>query len=473
MKKSLTKILTVVLSLLVVVSLSACTSKKDVKAAFDSYILSEDGTTVSKDFILPKSITNEKGKQIEVTWSSSADCVKLTAREEDYLASVTYPDETTVVTLTVSNKDISKSFTVTVSALSANTFADAYSFKNKNNTVYEDFNLDREITIQGKKATISWSVDEKYSNYLEISEDGNKAIIHQNSTSPLVKITATFSYKGETVNKEYSFNVSMKKTVLEEVDAWYYNIGTAITFDGYVVAVADPYSSQYGNASLYVVNEDFSAGFYLYRAKCNAEDGAKLAPGAHVTVTGASSTDYNGLREASSTGTVTIKDDQACTNMNEHIYAIDEDIFGDVPAALYHQSSLVSFSKWEVTEVNTTHGASSPTTVLKIKKNDVTIAVNYSKYMVGEYSFKANDPKVEAILAKAGTINVGDYVDVWGVLGYYNGHQITLTSADGITKSEAEVEGTTHPGITVGATVKKVQAEVKAANLEKLMTSNK
>ena len=473
MKKSFVKILTVVLSLLMVVTLAACTSQKKVKGAFDSYILAEDGSTVTKDFVLPKTISSEDGTQIEVTWTSSAPCVTLTAREEDYLASVTYPDETTVVTLTISSKKTSKSFTVTVPGITVNTFVDAYSFKNKNNTVVKDFNLDREITVQGKKATITWSVANEYKAYVEVSEDGNKAIIHQSSLNPTVKLTATFSYNGKTANRDYQFTVSMEKTALEEVDAWYYNLGSAITFDGYVVAVADPYSSQYGNVSLYVVNEDFSAGFYLYRAKCNAEDGAKLEAGAHVTVTGAQSTNYNGLREASSTGTVTIKDDQKLADVTSHIYAIDEDVLGDVPAALYHQSSLVSFSKWEVTAVTKAHADSSPTTVLKIKKGDVVVSVGYSKYMKGQYEYKADDATVAAILAKVNDITVGDYVDVYGVLGYYSGHQITLINADGIAKSEAEAEGTTHPGTTVGATVKKVQAEITEAQLEKLITSDK
>ena len=485
MKKSFTKILTFVLSLLVVVALAACGKKTNnvtptdapvnYQAMLDSYLLDIDGKTVDADFVLPKTI-KANDKTYEIAWESNNAAVTITAREEDYLAKVTFPDETTVVTLTLHLSNLTKSFTVTVQGIQAASFIKTYQFPQDKATVTKDFALDQETSIQGKKATITWSVPEEYAGYLEISEDGKTCIVHQSSLNPAVKIQATFSYNGQTAQKLYNLTVSKEVSVIESVNDWYYNIGSSITFDGYIVSVGTAYSEQYGNVTLYVVNEDLSAGFYLYRVKADKANGAKLAIGKHVTVTAAVSTNYGGLRESSSTGTVVVNDDKDPLDIETIYKAIDEDVLGNVPAYIYNQSRPVSLTGWEVVEVNAEHAASSPTTVLKIKKNDVTISVVYSKYFEDRYTFSkgAEDTVIKAILDKTATIQVGDFVNVKGILGsYQNAPQISLLSADGIEKGQAEAEGTAHPGLTVKPFVERVLTSIKVLKLEELITSTK
>ena len=484
MKKSFTKILTLVLSLLVVVALAACGKTKapatptdapvNYQAMLDNYLLEIDGKTVSKDFVLPKTIS-ANDKTYAIAWESDNAAVAIEAREDDYLAKVTYPEQTVTVTLTLHLENLTKSFTVLVEGLEPTTFSQAYSFPKDKATVTQDFDLDQEITIQGKKATIAWSVDEAYEAYIEVSEDGTKCIVHQSSLNPEVMIKATFTYNGKTTTKNYRFTVSKEVSEMESIDAWYYNIGSSITVSGYVVAVGTAYSEQHGNVTLYVVNEDLTAGFYLYRVKADKTNGAKLEAGKYVTVTGALSTNFGGLRESSSTGTVEVDDTKPTKDVSEMFYAVDEDLLGNVPAALYSQSRPVTLTGWQVTEVTKEHSSSSPTVVLKVKKGDVTISVLYSKYVEGCYNYTkgTEDPTVAAILAKVKDINVGDYVNIKGILGANsNLPQITLMGADGIEAGTADAEGTTHPGVAVGATIAKVQKEIETNKLLGLITSN-
>ena len=482
MKKSFTKILTLVLSFLVVVALAACGNKTtkapteapvNYQAILDNYLLDFDGKTVSKDFVLPKTITSND-KTYEVAWESNNAAVQIVAQEEDYLAKVTYPEATTEVTLTLHLQNLTKSFTVIVEGLEPTTFQQAYAFPKDKATVTDNFELDQEVTVQGKKATITWSVDNAYKAYIEISEDGKQCIVHQSSLNPEVMIKATFTYNGKTTTKNYRFVVSKTVTEMESVDAWYYNIGSSITISGYIVSVGAAYSDQYGNANLYVVNEDLTAGFYFYRVKADKANGAKLAAGKYVTVTGALSTNYGGLRESSSTGTAVVDESKPTKAVSEMFYAYDEDLLGNVPAALYSQSRPVSLTGWEVTEVTTEHASSSPTTVLKVKKDNVTVSIVYSKYVEDCYSYKDSDATVSAILAKVATIKVGDFVNVKGILGAYDSKpQITLMGADGIEAGTAEAAGTVHPGKLVGATIAKVQKEIEDSKLESLITATK
>ena len=279
--KKITSILLVVLLVLTCVTMFACNKFDADKAelALKSYIFEPEGTVVSGEFVLPGNIGG-----FDTTWTSSNDIIKITevpanpdaGTERQFLATVGYPDEALEVTLTVSLSDeVKKDYVVFVQPLSVHDFIDSYNFVNDKMTVVKDFALDRTVALAGETATITWSVDEAYADYLEISEDGNTCYVYPTSLNPTVEIKATFEYKGDVAPTTYRMVVSDEKEHLQEVDYWYSNTGVGMTMKGYVVEIATVYSADFGNISLYIIDEDFCAGYYLYRTKCDAETAEK------------------------------------------------------------------------------------------------------------------------------------------------------------------------------------------------------
>lgn len=166
---------------------------------------------MDKDFVLPAKIQDQA-----VTWTSDNNAVQIEKRTDDYLAKVNLGDEVTAVKLTVTLGNASKTFTVRVAALDVYYLADQYVFTKENATVYEDFTLDRTFTFAGKTANISWTVDDSYSDYLTISEDGNTCVVFPTSLNPQVRIKATFTYGDETTTVSYKLTVGLQRSALEK-----------------------------------------------------------------------------------------------------------------------------------------------------------------------------------------------------------------------------------------------------------------
>ena len=461
--KKITSILLVVLLVLTCLTMAACDPKNPIdptvpfdtagaQAALDLYIFEDDGLVISGEFVLPGNIGG-----FDATWTSSSDVVTLTeipASEENgtpkqYAVKVGYPEAVTDVTLTVSlSADVTKTFTVIVNPISVHDFISAYTFDNDKNTVVADFDLDRTCEYAGKTATIDWSVDAEYADYLEISEDGNTCIVYPTSLNPTVKINATFTYNGDSATKSYRMTVSEVKDHLQAVDYWYANTGVGMEMRGYVVEIATVYAPNYANISLYIVDEDFCAGYYLYRVKCDQATADRLVPGAPVVVTGTINTNYNGLIETNAGGTIVIDDErEALTELPVH--ALDEEVVGGLFSANYHQSTLVSLTNWKVKEVKDAPKAGETATLFILEKGGVEVAVAVSKYMEGAYKTAADDTVWSALAAHG--IQVGDIVSVTGVLGNYKGHQIMPLSIDGIVKGDTE--STYTAGVTAASAV--------------------
>ena len=458
--KKITTILLVVLLVLTCVTMFACNKfdTEGAQLALNSYIFKQDGEVVSGEFVLPGKIGG-----FDATWTSSDECVKLTeipaseGIERQYAVSVSYPDETKDVILTVSlSEDVKKSFTVIVNPLTVTDFINAFTFEQERATVFEDFALDQSVSFAGKTATITWSVDDEYKDYIEISEDGKTCHVYPTSLNPTVRINATFNYNGDTETKKYRMTVSEVREHLQDVDYWYSNTGVGMAMKGYVVEIATAFSGSFNNVSLYIVDEDFCSGYYLYRVGCDAATAEKLVPGAPVICTGTTNQNYNGLIETNAGGTIVIDDTREKINIEEHIHAIDNEIIGDLFSANYHQSTLVSLTNWKVTKVEETIDASSSTNRLfTIEKAGAKVLVVASKYMEGAYT-KANDNATWNGIVNH-DIAVGDIVTVTGVLGNYNGHQITIRSINDVKKGGTEdPAGTTYPGTTAGEAVKAI-----------------
>lgn len=461
------KIILILLALVFVfscVALVAC--NKGEKEALDTYLLEQDNQLVDADFTLPVKI-----REYDVTWTSSDSAITLEKRDSDYLAKVTLGDAVKEVTLTVSIGKLSKSFTVRVAEFDVYFIADHYNFVKDKTTVTEDFALDRSFTYQGKTATIDWSVSDAYADYIAISEDGNTCLVYPTSLLPSVRIKATFTYNNESTTYQYTMRVGLNRTHLEEINYWYYNTGVSIDIKGYVVEIATPYDEGYGNVSLYVVDEEFLAGYYVYRVKTDSANAALIEVGAHVTITGTTNTNYNGLIETNAGGNLVVDTDVPKIDVREHVYALDQDVLGNVPAAIYHQSRLVSLTNWTVKSVKSAPEEGSTATLFTLTKGGVDVSVAVSKYLEGAYKPTADDATWSALAALTGTVKKGDVVSVTGVLGNYKGAQIMpLKASDVVVGGTADPDGTVYPGQTAAKAIAAVNAALKQNGVDKRIT---
>ncbi len=432
------------------------------------YIFELDGQIVKEDFVLPRTIGDYRA-----IWTSSSENLVLEQRSEDYLAKVTIPETDEEVTLTVDLRGASRTYTVRLAAITARDFADSYNFKHNKGTVYESFELDQEALFNGRTATITWEVtDEASKNYIKVED--TMCVVTPSSLNPQVRIEATFTYKGETASTFYRFTVSEEMEHLQEVNYWYTNTGVSITMRGYVVSVAVEYSETYGNVSLYVMDENFDAGYYVYRVKCDAATAAKLVPGAYVVVEGTTNTNYNGLIETNAGGTITVDETKPPIDVRDYVKAIDNDILSGTPAAIYNQSRLVSLTNWKVESVNeTAPKAGSTSTLFTLARDGKKVSVAVSKYLEGTYKPNADDAIWNALVAKYNEISAkltaGEevYVSVTGILGNYKGEQILPLSVDDIVYGTAPADDDT--GKKVAEAISTVNSSF---DLPALITSN-
>ncbi len=475
MKKIVIALLAVVM-VLCSIGLVAC----DNANVLDDYIFEYDGTVVTKDFVLPKTIGNKNAK-----WSSNNNAVALTKGEDSWTAKINFPeaDQVTVtLTLTVGGK--SKDFTVIVKAIDVYNIADNYNFLQNKATVTADFELDTETTFEGKTATIVWTVDEDCKNYIAIgTNDAGKTIckVNPQSEQTAVTINATFTYKGQSTTYPYDMTVYKTMEGYELVDYWYSNTGVSITMSGYVVEIGTAYSDSYNNVTLYMVNDDFTAGYYLYRVGCDAENGKLLKPGVHVTCTGTTNTDYKGLIETNAGGTLVVDTDIPEINVRDHVYAVDQDVIGNLPATVYNESRLVSLTNWTVKKIDATDDSLSTGnfTLMTITKGGVDVNVRISKYLEGAYASKVGDTVFDSIVALRDTygtkgedgkytVNEGATISVTGIFSKYDKNwQIMPLVATDITAGTADtIETKDFVGTKVAAAIKEVNTTLKTAGLD-------
>lgn len=458
MKRNIIAVLAIVM-VLCCVTLAACNDKNDTNV-LDSYIFDMDGTTVTDDFTLPATIGGEAAE-----WKSEGTAIQLEKRESDWLAKVTLPETGLVdVNLTVTVKKSSKSYTVRVKALDVYDFMNSYVFPKDKATIVDNFDLETEFAYKGKTATIAWSVDEDYELYIKVINNGKTLQVTPQGNQTPVKVKATFTYNGVSASQSYRMTVYKTMEGLELVNYWYTNTGVSIDMSGYVVLIGTAYSSSYNNVTLYMVNDDFTAGYYLYRVKTTDEHAAKLAPGVHITVTGTTNTNYNGLVETNAGGKLVVDDDVTPIDVNAHVKAIDQEVIGNLPATVYHESRLVSLTNWKVTKVaaDADKQAGANYTLLTLEKGGAKVEVRVSKYMEGAYATKADDATWTAINALTTTYPVGSMVNVTGILSNYKGWQIMPLSAAAVTASGQPEDGaeTVYAGKKVAAAIAKVNEKL-------------
>lgn len=488
MKKTIKTLFTSLLLVLVCVfGLIAC-DNTDYEAILKSYIFEMEETTVTEDFVLPLQIAG-----VEAKWESNHSSITISKAEEEYVCKVSEPDKITEVTLTVTIGKASKSFIVRTRPINVFDISGSYAFKQDKATVIEDFALDQTATYKGKTANITWSVDDKYADYLEIVE--NKTCkVFVNSLNPTVQIKATFSYNGETTTKPYRMTVSMPMSALEEIDYWYTNTGVSKTMTGYVLSVATVYGPSYSNVTLYVLDESLNAGYYVYRVKCDEATAKQLVPGAPVIVEGTTNTNYKGLVETNAGGTVKIDSTRQAIDVNSTVYDLSNDLLSTSFAGVYHTSTLVKVDGWKVKEIKVKADDKptiGTTTTLFVLENDgVEVSVIWSKYDEGRTGYYVSggllgsetvasgaaagaQDKFNALLEKVLTLKVGDVVNVQGILGNRDGYQIAVVDANDITTTDATEATSYADAKKVAAAINEVNSTLKANKLDTLIVSNK
>lgn len=452
--KQFKKIFVLFVAIFCLLTLVACGA--DEPNVLDSYIFSKEGTTISADFVLPGEIGG-----YAVTWSSDNNALVLEEIEEGYRAVVHVPETDQEVHLTVKHKkQEEQTYTVRVRALDVYSFLDNYPFVYDKKTVSESFDLDSEYTYKNHTCGITWEVEDDYKDYLEVKN--GKCLVSTGGLDAEVKIKATFSYNGETASKSYKMTLIMPQTDEEKMVYWYDNPGIIQTLSGYVVHKGPwtLYSGKY-EAILYCIDDTLTFGFYLYNETCSMseEEYASMPIGAHITCENPQAAIYNGLHETSNYKGYTTWD-KDIEPIDITPFAIDNDILGNTPMATYAQSRLVSLTNWKVTSikaVNLAEKAAKAVTVATIEKNDVAVTLAVGTYTYGQAATD-NDTN-RAITQKLGTLHVGDWISVKGLLSYYNGPQINLINADDITVG-TEDKSTTSDGAKTAAAMAQIKAKL-------------
>ena len=467
-KKKLTLITLMVVSVFCLV-FGAVACNGSAKQAVEMYLLPQAQTLVSEDFSLPKKIG--KDDSVTVEWkSSNTDAISIEDAGDKYTAKVTLQDQVTDVTLTISAGGASKDFVVRVDELSVYTFLDRYEFPQMNTAQKSDFDLDTEMTVQGKKATIAWSVDSQYAEFIAVNEAGNKVLVSPVEDIKSVKIKATFHYGKDDASQDYPFSVAPPLEHRQLVNRMYSVAGYPIDFSGYIVHVYEA-SESYGNATFYAIDDDFCSGYYFYRVKIDTSKIDKFVAGAHVTVSNDTTKNYNGLWENNSGGTATV-DDKTPIDPREKVYALDTDLLAGAPSLLWRESTFVSLSGWKVASKPENKPTGADSNLLTLQRGDTKITIRVSKYI------QRTDDELTALLNVYDSVNVGDYVNVTGILGCYNTaggfdvskFQLQPILASDITKVTAE--GTNTDGAKVKAAIAKVDEAVQK-NFGGIVTADK
>lgn len=458
MKKRLLGLL-LVLVMICGVCFTACQNNDEV---LKSVLFQQNEQVVTSEFELPATVGGK-----EVTWTSNNAAVKLEKTEDGsaYVAKINPPeDKQVVVTLTVTLGSAKKEFTVKVNPIDVEDIADEYIFAQQGMLIKESFNLDAKATFNGKEATITWSVEtESHKDFIEV-KDG-KCLVNPTSLNPEVELTATFSYKGETTKRIFRFTVSIEMSHLEEIDFWYNNTGVVRDLKGYVVGVAEAYTTNYGNMSFYMLDEDLNAGYYIYRLYPSEAEAAKIVPGVYVEISGKPNTVYNGLYETTAEKNATYKiDETKKINVEDYIYALDNDLLSGSDIEKRHTGTLVSLTNWTVKSKNADKNS------IVLEKGGKEITVINSKYMASFYT--SGSDADTALCNKIKSFNAGDVVSVTGVLSNYNGNQILPRKADDVVAGTAEADGTVHDGAKVGAAFTALKTAINTNGLAGVIVAN-
>ncbi len=340
-------------------------------------------------------------------------------------------------------------FTLTIAAckdkvnVTAQDFVKLLNLPQDRTEVGTDFTVPSTLTQSGVTVDVNWTSKNEESLKFETSEvDGSKVTTAKVTRQTEVKVaefSANVEYNGETASKD--FKVKVSKYIPDELmlAAFYgteFEKGQEVTVNGYL-GWKSAYDAQYKNYNIYVVDSTQNGGYYAFRVSSDQATYDKLNTGVAISVTGKYDV-YNGAAQIGSGGKVTFRTGvEAITPTAKDITGdlVDSAINGNVAEdMLIHTGQYATFTGLKVKSVKDEIGTDT-TVVISAERAGATISLAVNKYMT---ALTGDDAK--AIAAKAGEFKEGDYVNISGWVGWYNGAiQLACQSADDIVKGEAPV----------------------------------
>ena len=418
------------------------------KKLLANLIFEADGTAVTGDVSLPAYLASGD-TQVTIHWESDSELVKVgtTIDEEKgaFTGAVSRPEDKAVtVTLTASitfaGGEAQRQFTILVNPYSVSDAIDSFTFTYNGGTVEKDFEVPTSFKFNNQDVTIAWSIPDSSKELLSVDADGKTIHVVQQAKREKAQIKAEFTYKGETLSRNYRLNVFHVRTALELLHTFYDDPGAeAYTLKGYVAHKAG-YDASYGNGYLYIVDQTLEGGYYVYRAYCDQATWDSLAIGTAVEIPSCKSTEYNGLIEVGqnkenivkvSTELPALTADQLALVTNG--LAADQ-LFvrysqGD-KELMYHTGQRVNLTSWKVVEIDATTTAKSGGVLATLEKAGVRVNVQLSKYAA-----TLDGDIAKAAASQVKTLKVGDFVNVTGILSNYNGYCIYVSDETTFTKA--------------------------------------
>ena len=418
------------------------------KKLLANLIFEADGTAVTGDVQLPAYLASGE-TQVTIHWESDSELVKVGTTIDEakgsFTGAVSRPEDKAVtVTLTASitfaGGEAQRQFTVLVNPYSVSDAIDSFTFAYNGGTVEKDFEVPTSFKFNNQDVTIAWSIPDSSKELLSVDADGKTIHVVQQAKREKAQIKAEFTYKGETLSRNYRLNVFHERTALELLHTFYDDPGAeAYTLKGYVAHKAG-YDASYGNGYLYIVDQTLEGGYYVYRAYCDQATWDSLAIGTAVEIPSCKSTEYNGLIEVGqnkenivkvSTELPALTADQLALVTNG--LAADQ-LFvrysqGD-KELMYHTGQRVNLTSWKVVEIDATTTAKSGGVLATLEKAGVRVNVQLSKYAA-----TLDGDIAKAAASQVKTLKVGDFVNVTGILSNYNGYCIYVSDETTFTKT--------------------------------------
>lgn len=342
-------------------------------------------------------------------------------------------------------------------------------------TVAGDFTVPATVAHGKEKFDVTWTSNNTELLKFEAStEDASKVVAKVTLPTDEMKTVdfkATISCNDTTGSKDFKVRIKKYSDPKENFYSFYDNAskGESYNLSGWVLAL-EAYNTQYSSASIYLLDESLEGAYYCYSVKMSVDFYNGLKIGSPVTVS-ATSTVYSGLIETKQSGSIIANKDLAAKTEAEMLAAKDiSDIFitADTKKITYAQSSYVKLTHMKVTKISGVKLDSTSIThsFITLERNGETVSVALNKNLMALDSQTAKD-----LDAEVKKLKVGDYVDVEGLVGWYNGIQLLATKAtiftastapddSGVTKVEPDTpavtpqpEKPTYPAGTIGLDV--------------------
>lgn len=285
-----------------------------------------------------------------------------------------------------------------------------------------------EVTVEGVKFTVSYTVAEAAKNYLKV--EGNKLVVTTDKEDHLfakaVKVNVGI---GELVYYSHELNVKvLGVSLLKIADIWDLKDGDAVTTRGKVTAL-------YGTSFFM---QDGATGTEVYSSK---DTGVKV--GDYVETVGVISI-YNGLVEVKP-DTVTVLENDGGV---EEPVNIELGAQTDISAAKLVGGRIFSATDLYVKEISLGHSSSSNYDYIQgtviadgkdgTKKLTLRIEDRYAGKEMMESWGVSYDAEGKATLGDK--IHAGDLITLNGILNWYNAPQISLGTVTKVTAGEAPAD---------------------------------